>query len=105
MDAVSGRLERDVLAGVPADALTRAAPQLQRDRPRARRPDAELDRPIAERPRSQRPLPWIYRAHSLSGTSQIAASGGSVTSADIGCSCHGTGSASTPPRLPVSDPP
>ena len=40
-----------------------------------------------------------------SGTSQIAPSGGSVSSAEWYWSIHGTFSASTPPRLPWSEPP
>jgi hypothetical protein len=52
---------------------------------------------ISWRPRSQ-----TARA---SGTSHTTPSGGSVTSAEQGWLCHGTGSAFTPPRLPVSVPP
>ena len=40
-----------------------------------------------------------------SGTSHSTASGGSVTSADHGCSFQGTASASTPSPLPTSEPP
>ena len=40
-----------------------------------------------------------------SGTSHTTPSGGSVTSAEHGWPCHGSGSAATPPRLPVSVPP
>ena len=40
-----------------------------------------------------------------SGTSQTTASGGSTTSAEKGCSPHGTGSASNPRPLPTSEPP
>ena len=47
----------------------------------------------------------VARALSSSGTSQSAASGGSVISAENGWPCHGIGSASTPPRLPTSVPP
>ena len=42
---------------------------------------------------------------AFSGTSQRTASGGSVTSAENGCSCHGRASHATPPRLPTSEPP
>src|SRR5579884_1116482 len=45
------------------------------------------------------------RIRSYSGTSQTAPSGGSVRVAENGCSCHGTASASTPPRLPTPLPP
>ena len=45
--------------------------------------------------------PWSYD----SGTSQTTPSGGSVTGAENGWSCHGTASDSTPPRLPTSEPP
>jgi hypothetical protein len=40
-----------------------------------------------------------------SGTSQMAASGGSVSSAENGCPPEPSGSASMPPRLPMSLPP
>lgn len=40
-----------------------------------------------------------------SGTSQTTASGGSVSSAEKGCSFHGSGSASSPNPLPTSEPP
>lgn len=40
-----------------------------------------------------------------SGASQTAPSGGSVSVAENGCSCQGTASASTPPRLPTPLPP
>ena len=40
-----------------------------------------------------------------SGTSQTAPSGGRVSVAENGCSCQGTASASTPPRLPTPLPP
>ena len=57
----------------------------------------------------ERPEEWrwssAYDGFAVSGTSQTTPSGGSVTSAENGCSCHGTGSDSTPPRLPTSDPP
>ena len=42
---------------------------------------------------------------SSSGVSQIAPSGGSVSSAEWYWSIQGTSSASTPPRLPRSEPP
>ena len=42
---------------------------------------------------------------AFSGTSQRTLSGGRVTSAENGCSCHGRASHSTPPRLPTSEPP
>jgi len=45
------------------------------------------------------------RKHRYSGTSQTAPSGGNVSVAENGCSCHGTASASTPPRLPTPLPP
>ena len=44
-------------------------------------------------------------ARGYSGTSQTAASGGSVRSAENGWSCQGIASASTPPRLPTPEPP
>jgi hypothetical protein len=40
-----------------------------------------------------------------SGTSQMPASGGSVSSAENGCPPEPSGSASMPPRLPMSLPP
>jgi hypothetical protein len=40
-----------------------------------------------------------------SGTSHRTPIGGSVISAEKPCWCHGIGSASMPPRLPVSVPP
>src|SRR4051795_2560649 len=65
----------------------------------ARRPDAHPHRAVAHRHSSQ-------PTHSgYSGTSQTAPSGGRVSVAENGCSCHGTGSASTPPRLPTPLPP
>jgi putative transposase len=45
------------------------------------------------------------RSAFASGTSQTTASGGSTTSAEKGCSPHGTGSASSPRPLPTSEPP
>ena len=45
------------------------------------------------------------RGQSDSGTSQIAPSGGSVSSAEWYWSIQGMSSASTPPRLPWSEPP
>ena len=42
---------------------------------------------------------------SGSGASHTTASGGSVTSAENGCSFHGVASASTPKPLPTSEPP
>ena len=44
-------------------------------------------------------------ATRASGTSQTTPSGGSDTAVEHGWLCHGSGSASTPPRLPVSVPP
>src|SRR5207248_6436472 len=41
----------------------------------------------------------------VSGTNQTAPSGGSVTGAENGWSCHGTASASTEPRFPTPEPP
>src|SRR4051812_39237520 len=43
--------------------------------------------------------------YGYSGMSQTAPSGGSVSVAENGWSWHGTGSASTPPRVPTPDPP
>jgi hypothetical protein len=57
-----------------------------------RRPHAELRLAPA---RGDRPEP-VQGAYP-SGTSQRAASGGSVSSAENGWPCHGEGSASTPP--------
>jgi putative transposase len=45
------------------------------------------------------------KSASGSGASQTTASGGSVTSAENGCSFHGVDSASTPKPLPTSEPP
>jgi hypothetical protein len=67
-------------------------------------------RPLAvprrtERERPSRPdfhQPGILR---YSGASQTAPSGGSVNVEENGCSCHGSASASTPPRLPTPLPP
>jgi hypothetical protein len=45
------------------------------------------------------------RAPSRPGTSQTTPRGGSVTSAENGCSCHGCASATTPPTFPAFEPP
>jgi REP-associated tyrosine transposase len=47
----------------------------------------------------------VVAAASASGTSHTTPSGGRVTWAENGCSCHGVASDSTPPRLPTSEPP
>jgi putative transposase len=48
----------------------------------------------------------VFRAVAArSGTSHSTPSGGSVTSAEKGCSFQGTASASTPKPLPMSEPP
>ena len=67
------------------------------------RPDAELGASVVERPRPERALPRIFA--QASGTSQSAASGGIVISAEYGCPCQGTGSATIPPKFPWSLPP
>jgi putative transposase len=53
------------------------------------------------------PWSWRYAGFGFgpSGTSQTTPSGGRVSSAEKGWSCHGTASDSTPPRLPTSEPP
>src|SRR5207245_6215682 len=55
--------------------------------------------------RERPPRPDLHRGSVYSGTSQTAPRGGSVSCAENGCSCHGTASASTPPRLPTPLPP
>src|SRR5205807_4024509 len=73
------------------DAIARSGhldcspPQAQAHLASARSPHAKLGALSVEGPRAERPLPGTGPAHSVSGTSQIAASGGSVTSADTGC--------------------
>jgi putative transposase len=49
--------------------------------------------------------PATASTSASSGTSQTTASGGSVTSAEKGCSFQGTSSAATPNPLPTSEPP
>ena len=80
-------LELDLFAGPNREALAH------------RRPHAQLGKAVAARHGPQ-------ATHSrYSGTSQTAPSGGSVRVAENGCSCHGTASASTPPRFPTPLPP
>jgi len=57
----------------------------------------------AERERLSRPD--LHPRRRYSGASQTAPSGGNVSVAENGCSCQGTPSASTPPRLPTPLPP
>ncbi len=90
INPITGWREREVLVA-----------EAQRDRFSAWRPHAELDAAVPSRVRAERAFPWIVH----SGTRYTAPSGGSVTSADTGWPCHGTGSGSTPPRLPTSLPP
>ena len=76
------------------------------DRPlEAHRALPDLVRPRCPRPRLRGQLQRPRVSAVSSGTSQIAPSGGSVISAENAWLCHGIGSASTPPRLPVSVPP
>src|SRR5581483_5895063 len=81
-------------AAVPLGVEDRAAGQ---DARRVRRPDPELRPAPAAGNRSQPP--------QARPSSHTTASGGSTSSADHGCPCHGDGSASTPPRLPTLEPP
>ena len=46
-----------------------------------------------------------FRRYPSSGTSHSTASGGRLNSAEWYWFIHGTSSLSTPPRLPMSDPP
>jgi len=121
----AGRHDVPVLAGAArvryrGDRLEHAVPDVghrlaatvdaQRQLARPRRPHAELGPFLVDLARPQRTLPGVAvrglaAATHSSGTSQTAASGGRVTCAENGWSCHGIGSGCTPPRLPMSEPP
>ena len=79
---VPGASRGDYLINTIATALHRVVRTADSDRHRLRMrgPDAKLGAGIIQRPRAERPLPRVRLVHS--GTSQIAASGGSVTSAE-----------------------
>jgi hypothetical protein len=79
---VSRASRRDYLVDPTSGVLhlVLGAAYSHRDRFWTWRPDPKLRPGIVHRPRSERPLPRVALVHS--GTSQMPASGGSVTSAE-----------------------
>ena len=93
-------------ATVPGVPRSRTAPRRLPRRPQQGRAclhEVRRRRNVDPAARDGEPAQGVGRCDP--GTSHTTPSGGSVTSAEHGWSCHGTASASTAPRLPTPLPP